>query len=519
MADSTAKDSSKVADTADLATVSSHVNGGAQSVEVDDAYLRASKSTKFYRSVLFQMMLFGALSFVGPAMSDAISNLGGGGLSTPYLANLATALNYAAGCVMTLFGGPLINKFGIKWSCIIAAVAMPLAGSAYYVNAKYDIDWYLLFARLIGGFTSGFLYVAETTAMLSYPEQNDRGFYLGIWSAMRNSGSVIGGAINFSTNYSTSSAGGIAWSTYLIFVAFECTGVIWAFLLSPTRRVRRPNGSEIPMSGSISWKQEFAALWRHMQRRKVPSLSHTGRDVVRMDIDVIFQTWLIALPAFYSFFYGGTMGTYLSLHFSVRARALSSLITPTITIPMVLAYGKLLDTARWSQSRRAWISFAMWSIPQAAGFIWIGIEYGKFGLSKPALDYEEHGAKWAEAYLPYLFMFTTGYWTQLSLYWILGTFSTDVGSTSRTGGLFRAFETAGQAVSYALNSSTGADPKIPFLVNCAIFALTIPCMVFLIRLVPEAPASTDVDAGDLGVIEGVANTKHVAQDGSDDHGA
>lgn len=32
----------------------------------------------------------------------------------------------------------------------------------------------------------------------------------------------------------------------------------------------------------------------------------------------------------------------------------------------------------------------MWSIPQAACFVWIGIEYGKFGLSKPALDYETY---------------------------------------------------------------------------------------------------------------------------------
>ena len=32
------------------------------------------------------------------------------------------------------------------------------------------------------------------------------------------------------------------------------------------------------------------------------------------------------LPSFFSFFYGGTMGTYLSLHFSVRSRALSSLL-------------------------------------------------------------------------------------------------------------------------------------------------------------------------------------------------
>lgn len=43
------------------------------------------------------------------------------------------------------------------------------------------------------------------------------------------------------------------------------------------------------------------------------------------------QVWLIFIPAFYSFFYGGTMGTYLSLHFSVRARALSSLIVRECT--------------------------------------------------------------------------------------------------------------------------------------------------------------------------------------------
>ncbi|KZL63676.1 membrane protein (major facilitator superfamily transporter) [Colletotrichum tofieldiae] len=483
MATSLTKDDNKVPDTTDLAAGSSHVYDEGLIDEVDDAYLRAPKFTKFYRGVLFQMILFGALSFVGPAMSDAISNLGGGGLSTPYLANLATALSYMAGCLITIFGGPLINKFGIKWSCMIAAVSMPLAGSAYYVSAKYHVDWYLLFARLLGGFTSGFLYVAETAAMLSYPEANDRGFYLGIWSAMRNSGSVMGGAINFSNNYSRANAGGIAWSTYLIFVAFECTGTIWAAFLSPTRRVRRRDGTKVPMARSISWKRELVALWRHLQRKK---------------------TWLISVPAFYSFFFGGTMGTYLSLHFSVRARALSSLITPSLTIVMVIAYGKLLDMSRWSQAKRAWISFILWVVPQAVCFIWIGIEYSKFGggKSKEALDYETHTARWAEAYLPYLIMFSTGYWTQLSLYWILGTFSTDVGSSSRSGGLFRAFETAGQAVSYAINSTTGADPRIPFYVNAAILVITIPCMVFLIRLVPDAPATTDIDAGEVGVIEG-----------------
>lgn len=41
--------------------------------------------------------------------------------------------------------------------------------------------------------------------------------------------------------------------------------------------------------------------------------------------------------------------------------------------------------------------------------------------------------QWAEAYLPYIFIFSTGYLCQLSLYWILGTLSTDVKSSARIG--------------------------------------------------------------------------------------
>ncbi|WVQ85762.1 hypothetical protein IAT38_007929 [Cryptococcus sp. DSM 104549] len=452
---------------------------GGQEGDIDHAYLNASRLTRFFRGTLFQMILFGAISLVGPAMSDAISNLGGGGLSSPYLSNLATAVNYAASCVITLFGGPLINKIGIRWSCVIAAVIFPLDGSSYYVSARSSVNWYLLFSKILGGFTSGFLYVAETTAMLSYPHIHERGLYLGIWSAMRNSGSVIGGAINFATNYSSSSSGGIAWSTYLIFVGFECTGLIFALLLSRTKKVRRSDGSHVPYSRDITWAKEFKALWKHALNKR---------------------TWLVFIPAFYSFFYGGVYGTYLSLHFSVRSRALSSLITPSATILMVMLYGRfLLDNKRISHRRRGWLAFGLWAVPQAGCLIWTGINYGKFGGKTLTLDYALDGRAWAEAYLPYFIIFTTGYWTQLSLYWILGTFSADVKASSRTGGLFRAFETAGQACSYAINSNT-SDKRIPLYVLCALWALAVPCMVGLISLIPEKPAETD-DVAESDVLE------------------
>jgi MFS family permease len=99
-------------------------------------------------------LTFSRLSLVGPAMSDAISNLGGGGLATPWLANLANSLSYAMSFVSTILGGPLINKIGIKWSCMIAALTMPLYGSAYYVSARSSNEWYLLLANVIGGKSS-----------------------------------------------------------------------------------------------------------------------------------------------------------------------------------------------------------------------------------------------------------------------------------------------------------------------------------------------------------------------------
>lgn len=201
---------------------------------------------------------------------------------------------------MTLFGGPIINKVGIKWACVISAFGMPLGGSGYYTRARLGIDWYLLVARVsynfaplfvleliwqaIGGITAGFLYVGESTAMLSYPPADSRGLYLGIWSAMRNSGSIMGGAINFGTNFTQSGAGGIAWSTYIIFIAFECTGVIWAFMLSPTAKVRRPDGTRIPTSRTMSWAEEFKALWRHAQSPRVsPSSLQLARVWLMLD--------------------------------------------------------------------------------------------------------------------------------------------------------------------------------------------------------------------------------------------
>lgn len=45
-------------------------------------------------------------------------------------------------------------------------------------------------------------------------------------------------------------------------------------------------------------------------------------------------------------------------------------------------------------------------------------------------------------------------------------------------------------MSYGINA-TAANKNVPMYVNIAIFALTLPCLFYLIKLVPERPADHD----------------------------
>ena len=68
-----------------------------------------------------------------------------------------------------------------------------------------------------------------------------------------------------------------------------------------------------------------------------------------------------------------------------------------------------------------------------------------------------------------------------------------MGDASRAGGTFRAFEVAGQAVSYGLSSASGIDHTIPLYVNIGLLVLVVPSMVLLISKMPKTPLSSVVE--------------------------
>ncbi|KAJ4316311.1 hypothetical protein N0V94_005520 [Neodidymelliopsis sp. IMI 364377] len=409
------------------------------------------------------MMLLSIQAFCGPAMDDAIAGLGGGGLATPQTSNIATAINYSMLALCCALGGPIVNKLGTKWSLVIGACSLPIQGSSYYCNSKFGNQWYLILGGFFSGIGTGCWYVAESGTIMSLAPANSRGKYLALWIVARNLGQLVGGAINLSKNHIKGANGGVTPDTYIAFLIIECMALPFALLITPLERVVRSDGTRILMSEKLPTKTEFKLI----------------KTTMTSSLILLSAFWAI-----WSFFYGGTWSTYLATYFSVRGRALSSLVSPFFCIVGCFALGFILDMKSMSQRRRAQVGLFTVVILNLGVYIWSIAMQARFNSNNPGkIDWDD--ALYARSFLPYFFVQTTGPLSQSYMYWLLSSFATDAQSNVRNGAAFRCLEAVGQAVSYAMNTQIGTSPMIGFCVTFALMALAFGPMLVLVNQTPD----------------------------------
>lgn len=388
--------------------------------------------------------------------------LGGGGLATPQTSNIATAVNYALLAIVCLFGGPIVNKLGVKWALVIGAASFPIRGSSYYCNSKFGTQWYLIFGAFCTGIGTGTWYVAESGTIMSLAPSGARGKYLALWIVSRNLGQLVGGAINLAKNHEKGVIGGVTPDTYVAFLIIECMALPFAFLISPLEKVVRSDGTRILVSESIGTAQEIKKI----------KITMTSKLIV-----------LSALWAFWSFFYSGTWSTYLGTYFSVRSRALSSLVSPFFCIVGCFGLGFILDLKNVSQRRRAQLGLLTVVVLNLGVYVWSIIMQVRFNANAPGkIDWDD--SLYPSAFLPYFFVQTTGPLSQSYMYWLLSSFATDAQSNVRNGAAFRCLEAVGQAVSYGMNTQIKTSPLIGF---CVTFGLMGSAMIPMLALVNQVP--------------------------------
>ncbi|KAL4918388.1 major facilitator superfamily domain-containing protein [Aspergillus aurantiobrunneus] len=456
---------------------------------IDMEHYRSTVSLwkRVWQHSLTQMILLSIQAFCGPAMSDAITGLGGGGLATPQVSNISTAIRYAMLAVVCFLGGPIVNKIGVKWALVLGSMSFPIQGSAYYCNSKFGNQWYLILSGAISGIGTACWYVAEAGAIMTLAPSGARGKYLALWIVSRNLGQLVGGAINLAKNHEKGADGGVTPDTFVAFVVIECIALPFALLITPFERVVRSDGTKIVTSETLSTKQEFKRIGQTVTSRLI----------------VLSAGW-----ALWSFFYttdefSGTWTTYLGTYFSVRARALSSLVSPLFCIIGCFGLGFILDLKFLSQRRRAQIGLYTVVLLNVGVYIWSIIMQTKFNRQNPGhIDWED--GLYPSSFLPYFFVQTTGPFSQSYMYWLLSSFATDAQENVRNGAAFRCIEAIGQAVAYGMNTKTTSNPLIGFIVTFALLGASLLPMIMLVNTTPDQiPADLVAEETARNKVEGV----------------
>ncbi|KAF1998132.1 MFS general substrate transporter [Amniculicola lignicola CBS 123094] len=384
----------------------------------------------WYRGIMFQATTVGLCAFAAPGLWNAMQSVGAGGQQSPYLVMAGNALLFSLMTISCLSGSIVANKIGLKNTLAVGTVGYVLYSAALYQNNRYGTKWLVYAGSAACGITAGLFWAAEGAIMLSYPPPENRGRYLAYWLAYRNSGSILGSSINLAFNYSGKTLGKLNWKTYIVFVVLQCFGPAVAMLLSPPDKVQRHNGTKVKRLPQIPAMQELKETLKIFQRK----------EMILLVPYFLYVTW--SLPY---------IGSYMSLYFSVRSRALASLVTTIGQVVATAIMGSFLDWKRLSLNQRAHYGFLALMTISCGTWVWAVVIQHKYGLHKPALDWDD--SAFGEGWALYVFQQMEFALAYNYSYWLIGFLAREPAEVVRYTSVARGVEAAGQCVASGISST------------------------------------------------------------------
>lgn len=165
------------------------------------------------------------------------------------------------------------------------------------------------------------------------------------------------------------------------------------------------------------------------------------------------------------------IGSYMTLHFSTRSRALASLITALAQIVATGIMGTFLDWKRLTLNQRA--RFGYLGIMTLSGGIWVWaiVIQHKYQRTNPALDWAD--SAFGEGWSLYVFQQIEFALTYNYGYWLIGSLAKSPAEIVRYSSVARGVEAAGQCVASGI-ASTSASPIISAGLIMAWWGIALP---------------------------------------------
>ncbi|OAK93912.1 hypothetical protein IQ06DRAFT_364001 [Phaeosphaeriaceae sp. SRC1lsM3a] len=390
---------------------------------------RRNYPVKWYRSTFFNMTVLGLCNFSAPGIWGAMNSLGAGGLQTPQLVNAGNSLTFCLMVVTCYFSSVIVHYIGIKGALIFGTIGYAPYAAALYCNNRFGTEWFIYLGASLCGISAGVFWMAEAAIAIAYPEPWNKGKALGYWLSYRLGGQILGGAINLGLNADRDQAGQVTYTVYLIFIALQCVGPFISLLLNRPSKVQRKDGKKVVLAIlDDPWFEVRATTKLFFTKRFLLILLWIGQAV----------------------FAEAVMFTYLSLWFSVRTRALGSLVSGLVAVTVGNLLGNYLDRTGISLRIRARSTFWTIAIIQGALWIWATVLVTEFHRTRPVYDWSSSG--FGRGFALFVMLTTLFQVNYLFLYFIIGNLATDEAQVIRYAALLRGSESGWQAVSYGITS-------------------------------------------------------------------
>ncbi|KAF7527319.1 hypothetical protein G7054_g10525 [Neopestalotiopsis clavispora] len=441
---------------------SSSKNSNLESPEVEE--LRPDKPTRRctwnLRSVSSQVLLVSATASCTIGSFNALQGLGGAGQEQPYVANAATAINFALMGIVCLLGGPLVNKIGTKWCLAIGTIGDPIFAAALYQNTRYGTQWFLIFAAVFRGACSGLFWATEGFIIIGYPREQWRGRSITTWVAFKELGSVISASINLGLSAKDNKSGHVGYDVYYVTIAIMCLGLPIALLISPTKNVFHRDGTPVTdktTSEKTSYKEQYSQLFSQFKRKDV----------------------LLFIPyACFAYFYYSFAHTYVTKHFSVRGRALVSLLTAVASVigsALVAIVSDISGLKKRGSTMKLFLATVLILVLCAAS--WGYFAYNALRPPAHKLDWLDPGYGKTAASVALLFLAMQS--AQTYLYWNASQVSETFEDNAHLAGVVRGIESLGQSVAYGINASKTAA-VVSVSINLALLVIGGSCLLILV---------------------------------------
>ncbi|KAF9263330.1 DUF895 domain membrane protein [Marasmius fiardii PR-910] len=404
-----------------------------QQGQVDvDVEVRSEKMTvkpKWHRSTFYNALILGICNLLAPGIWGAMNSLGAGGAQKPYLVNTANALTFCLMVLSCFFSSVIVRWIGIKWTLIIGTLGYCPYAAGLYANNRFGTEWLVLLGAALCGLSAGIFWMSEAAVAISYPEPHNQGRFLGFWLSFRLGGQILGGAINLGLNADRNGAGKVSYVVYLVFIALQALAPFAGLLLNHPHQVQRTDGVKVKLSITEGNKSEMKATAKLF----------------------LSEPFLLIVPLIAQAVYSeAVMFTYQSLWFSVRARALGSLLSGIVAVTSGNILGAFLDQTKIEIRKRArWGFFAILTL-QGAWWIWATILVTEYRRTQPTYDWVD--PSFGRGFALFLFLVMGFQLNYMYLYFVVGELAKSEAEVIRIAGLLRGTESAVQAVSYGLNS-------------------------------------------------------------------